>query len=84
MNKKAKAVMAALVALLGTLQLVLGDLPPDAVPTIKDWITVAAATVSAYVAVWGVPNSGFVELAKGSSSGQAVRLAETDETTEEA
>lgn len=52
MNKYAKAIVGALVAGLGSLQVAL----VDNVVTHTEWITVASTTLAALGLVWGVQN----------------------------
>jgi len=52
LNSVAKAIVGALVAGLGALQVATAD----SVVTSGEWIQVASVTLAALVLVWGVPN----------------------------
>lgn len=53
MNLYAKAIIAALVAGLGSLQVA----SADDVIVVNEWIQIASATLAAFGFVWGVPNA---------------------------
>jgi hypothetical protein len=52
-NQYAKAILAAIIAGLGSLQVAL----LDETVTASEWVVVALATISALGLVWGVPNA---------------------------
>lgn len=53
LNKYAKAIVAALIAGLGSLQVALVD---DAV-SLMEWINIAGVTLAGLGIVWGIPNA---------------------------
>ena len=56
MNRYAKAIVAALVSGLGSLQVA----QADNVVTNAEWIQIASATIAALGLVWGVQNAGMI------------------------